>query len=82
MPELNDQIKRINDKLQQLLKQYSAIHKENEKCKRELHRIRTESIEKDSQLELLSLRIEVLKASKGEMTEEEKKLLKDASINF
>ncbi|MEJ7737603.1 MAG: hypothetical protein WKF97_09270 [Chitinophagaceae bacterium] len=73
MPELSDHIRRIHEKLQQLLKQYSSMQKENEKLKTELKLIRTEAIEKDSQLELLSLRLEVLKASKGEMTEEEKR---------
>ena len=71
--ELDEHIARINEKLQQLLKQYLSLQKENEKLKTELLQVNNKAKVKDGQLELLAMRIEVLKASKGEMTEEEKK---------
>ena len=69
----DEHIRRINEKLQQLLKKYSFLQKENAKLKNELQAIRSKEKEKDEQLQLLSLRIDVLKASKGEMKEDEKK---------
>lgn len=69
----DEHIRRINDKLQQLLKKYSYLQKENDKLKNELHAIKSKEKEKDEQLQLLSLRIDVLKASRGEMKEDEKK---------
>ena len=73
MPLLREHTKRISEKLHQLLKLFSILQKENEKLKNELTETRNRSKEKDEQLELLALRIEVLKAAKGEMTEDEKK---------
>ena len=73
MTDLDQNIKRINDKLQLLLKDYSNLQKENEKLKVELHAVKQVQHEKDDQLQLFALRIEVLKASKGSMTEDEKK---------
>lgn len=73
MFDTDQHIKRINEKLQQVLKQYSSMQKENEKLKDELSVVRSLVIEKNNQIELATLRLEVLKASKGEMTEEEKR---------
>ncbi|HZG25108.1 MAG TPA: hypothetical protein VEZ17_11035 [Chitinophagaceae bacterium] len=73
MTDLDQNIKRINDKLQLLLKDYSNLQKENEKLKGELNAVKQVQNEKDDQLQLFALRIEVLKASKGSMTEDEKK---------
>jgi len=73
MTDLDQNIKRINDKLQLLLKDHSNLQKENEKLKGELNAVKQLQNEKDDQLQLFALRIEVLKASKGSMTEDEKK---------
>ncbi|MEO5996716.1 MAG: hypothetical protein ABIN89_08285 [Chitinophagaceae bacterium] len=69
----DEHIRRINDKLLQVLKKFSFLQKENEKLKNELQILKLSEKEKDDQLQLLALRIDVLKASKGEMKEDEKK---------
>lgn len=73
MFDTDQHIKRINEKLQQVLKQYASLQKENEKLKSDLLQAKFLIREKDDQIELSVLQLEVLKASKGEMTEEEKK---------
>lgn len=73
MFDTDQHIKRINEKLQQVLKQYASLQKENEKLKSDLFQAKSLIKEKEDQIELSILRLEVLKASKGEMTEEEKK---------
>ncbi len=73
MPDVEEHIKRINDKLQYFLKKYSLLQKENDKLKNELEAVKSKEKGKDEQLELLALRIDVLKVSKGEMKEDEKK---------
>jgi len=75
MTDLEQHIKRITEKLHHLTKNYSHLQKENEKLKNELLVVRSKEKEKDERLELIMLRNEVLKASKGAMTEEEKKRL-------
>ena len=73
MPLFDEHIKRINDKLQRLVKKYAQLQKENEKLKNDLYLIKASEKEKDEQLQLLALRIDVLKAARGDMKEEEKK---------
>ena len=73
MPDFNEHIKRIADKLQSVLKKYASLQKENDKLKNELAIIKNREREKDERLTLLSLRVDVLKASKGEMKEDDKK---------
>ncbi len=73
MPDFDEHIKRITGKLQLLLKRYAFLKKENDKLKNELTAIKVREKEKDEQLKLLSLRIDVLKATKGIMKEEDKK---------
>jgi poly-D-alanine transfer protein DltD len=73
MPDINQYIKNINEKLQLLLRQHALVQKENQKLKGELEQIRKKASETNSQLELLELRLEVMKAQKGVMTDEEKR---------
>jgi phage tail tube protein FII len=73
MADFDDHIKRITGKLQHLLKKYSLLQKENDKLKTELQSLQSSQKEKDEQLQLLTLRIDVLKAAKGEMKEDEKR---------
>jgi len=73
MSGVDQQLVRVNTKIQQLLKQYSLLQKENQKLKAELSDARSLLKQKDEQVEMTMLRLEVLKASKGEMTDEEKK---------
>jgi chromosome segregation ATPase len=73
MNELELQVKRIQDKLQLLLKQRDSLLKENEKLKAEVRQLRSDHTDHSVMLEKLHQQVEILKASKGEMNEAEKK---------
>jgi len=73
MSDFDDHIKRITEKLHQLLKKHTILKRENDKLKNELAVLKVGEKEKEDQLKLLSLRIDVLKASRGEMKEEDKR---------
>ena len=73
MSDLEKNIKRINDKLQQLLKNYQLLQKDN---KRQTDLIATlqEAKEKDNQqLTALQEKVSILKAAAGKMNEADKK---------
>jgi hypothetical protein len=72
MSVVEDHIKRINEKLQIVLKRLTSLQKENTRLKEEVATAKKKTEEQKEQLDLLTQRIEVLKASKGTMTEEEK----------
>ena len=73
MSELEQHIKRINDKLQQLLKNYQLLQKEN-KRQSELIAALQEAKEKDAeQINLMQEKITILKAAAGKMNEADKK---------
>ena len=73
MSDLQQNIKRINDKLQQLLKNYQQLQKENSR-QSELIKQLKETKEKDQQ-QIISLqeKISILKAAAGKMNEADKK---------
>ena len=73
MNELEVQLKRILEKQQQLLKQRETLLKENEKLKSEIGQLRSDRAGHSVMLEKLQQQVEILKASKGEMNEGEKK---------
>ena len=75
MSELELQVKRINEKLQQLLRQRDALSKENEKLKGEIKELRSGHGSNTIRLEQLQQQVELLKVSKGEMSPGEKKAL-------
>lgn len=75
MEQLELQIKRIYDKLQQVLRQREALLKENNKLKEELQQLRQSEMDRTDQLEQLKQQVEILKVKKGEMPLEEKALL-------
>ena len=73
MTTLSENIKRINDKLQQLLKNYQLLQKEN-KRQSELIAALQEAKEKDAeQINLMQEKITILKAAAGKMNEADKK---------
>jgi uncharacterized phage infection (PIP) family protein YhgE len=73
MPVLEDYIKRINNKLQQLLKNYQQLQKENSR-QSELIKQLKEAKEKDNQqITALHEKISILKAAAGKMSEADKK---------
>jgi len=66
-------LKRIQDKVQQLLKQHISLQKENQSLKEELDNIKKETSLFRENSETLKQQVEILKYSNGEMTEEDKK---------
>jgi hypothetical protein len=75
MQELEQQVNRINDKLQQLLRQREITLKENVKLKEELRGYKEQHAVHTLRLEQLQQQVELLNASKGAMNEEEKQIL-------
>ncbi|HMC85985.1 MAG TPA: hypothetical protein VKI61_10680 [Chitinophagaceae bacterium] len=73
MNPLEQHIQRINEKLQQLLKQYRASQKENEKLKKELSDIRELQAERTRQMDDLEQKVAILKTATNNMNEEDKK---------
>ncbi len=73
MTTLSENIKRINDKLQQLLKNYQHLQKENNRQSALLKQLQ-ETTEKDNQqIKALQEKISILKAAAGKMNETDKK---------
>jgi chromosome segregation ATPase len=67
------QLKRIQDKLQQLLKQHSAIQKENNLLKQELKEARSSLTVLQKSTDELKQQVSILKSVSGEMSEADKK---------
>ena len=73
MSELEDHIKRVNNKIQQLLKQYQSLQKVNSQLTAELNSLK-ESHENDLfRIAQLQQQVGILKSATGQMTESEKK---------
>jgi hypothetical protein len=66
-------LKRIQDKLQQLLKQHSAIQKENAKLKEDLDAAQQKISLQQKTGEELKQQLSILKLGAGEMNEADKK---------
>jgi hypothetical protein len=71
--QVEAQILRIQDKLQQLLRQRDLLLKENGKLRDELHKIQEGQAEEGKRLEQLRQQVEVLRVTKTVMSEGEKK---------
>jgi predicted nucleic acid-binding Zn-ribbon protein len=63
----------INDKLQQLLKQYSRLQKDNERLRAELQEVRLKELQFQEKIDSLNQQISILKVSQGDMSEKDKK---------
>ena len=73
MSDLEKNIKRINDKLQQLLKNYQLLQKENNRQGELIMQLK-EAKEKDNQhITILHEKISILKAATGKMSGADKK---------
>jgi chromosome segregation ATPase len=68
-------VRRIQDKLQQLLRQRDLLQKENGRLKEELRQVQEEYAGALGRLEQLQQQVEILKATKAAMSEEEKRAL-------
>ncbi len=74
MTESEQHLKRIQDKVQQLLKQHTAMQKENQLLKEELDSIKKDASKFRENSDNLKQQVEILKYSNGEMGNEDKKL--------
>jgi septal ring factor EnvC (AmiA/AmiB activator) len=73
--QVEAQILRIQDKLQQLLRQRDLLLKENGKLREELHKAQEGHAEYSKRLEQLRQQVEVLRVTKTVMSEGEKREL-------
>ena len=73
MADFENQLKRIQDKLQQVLKEHAALRKENLRLKEELDKNRTQSFSHQQNIEDLKQQVEVLKITSGDWEEGDKK---------
>ena len=73
MPETEDHIIRVSNKLQQLLKQYFFLQKENEKLKETLKALQENREKNEEEVTRLQQQVSILKTSTGQMTEPDKK---------
>ena len=75
MVDLDLQIKSIQDKLQQLLKQQSILQKENQRLKKDLEKVGSQNLEKQAVVQSLQEQMDVAKLGTENLTAEEKKAL-------
>jgi chromosome segregation ATPase len=68
-------VRRIQEKLQQLLRQRDLLLKENTKLREEVHQLQQHLEERGTRLEQLQQQAEILKATKAAMSEGEKRAL-------
>ncbi len=73
MSTLEINIKRINDKLQQLLKNYQLLKKDNERQSKLIKELQDKKTKDTEQIKELQQQVAILKAAAGEMNETEKK---------
>lgn len=73
MADLEIQLKRIQEKLQQVLKDHSALQKENLRLKEELDKNRTHSFANQQKIEELKQQVDVLKLTSGDWDPNDKK---------
>jgi uncharacterized protein VirK/YbjX len=70
---MEEQFKRINDKLQRLLRQYQLLQKDNERLNQSLKNHIDKSAQQQQQIEALTQQVLVLKSAAGQMEESDKK---------
>ena len=75
LEELEQQIRRVQDKLQALIRQRDTLLKENRQLRTELEQLHQSNGQHAGQVQQLQQQVEILKAQKGEMSAEEKSLL-------
>jgi chromosome segregation ATPase len=67
------QFNSINDKLQQLLRQYARLQKENERLKQELHVVRSREMTAQQEIEAFQQQISILKLGSADFNDRDKK---------
>ena len=73
MSVLENHIKRINDKLQQLLKNHQLLQKDNERQSKLITALQQEKEKDAQQITTLKEQVNILKAAAGQMNEADKK---------
>ncbi|HKB44363.1 MAG TPA: hypothetical protein VKC90_08230 [Chitinophagaceae bacterium] len=73
MSQTEQHLKRIQDKLQQLLKQHTVLQKENSLLREELKKNKDQSLQHQQSVIHLKQQIDVLKLNAGKMNETDKK---------
>ena len=68
-------VRRIQEKLQQLLRQRDILLKENNRLREELRQLQQDQSDAGLRLEQLQQQVEILKATKAAMSEGEKRAL-------
>ena len=74
MAEVEDTIIRVGNKLQQLLRQFLLVQKENEKLKEILKNLQQNQEQEVEEINRLKHQVSILKTSIGQMTELDKKV--------
>ena len=72
MKTVQEQIKDINKKLQQFIKRYAALQKENSILSQEISECRGKEKAEMEKITLLEMQTSILKASAGKMANEER----------
>jgi regulator of replication initiation timing len=75
MVDLDLQIKNIQDKLQQLLRQQALLQKENQKLKKDLDKAILDNGEKEQSLQAVRQQVDVIKMGSGNLNDVEKNAL-------
>lgn len=70
---LDIQFNSVNDKLQQLLKQYKRLQKDNERLNEQLKEVKLKEEARETQVQELHQQVAILKMAAGEMTDKDKK---------
>lgn len=73
MQALEDDIKRVNTKLQQLLKQYLMLQKQTESLNTALNELKKLNEKQLREINQLQTQVSILKSATGEMNELDKK---------
>lgn len=73
MSETTVQLKRIQDKLQQLVRNHQAQRKENDRLREELEQSRKQVSDYQEKIDSLKQQVTVLKLNSGEMSDVDKK---------
>jgi chromosome segregation ATPase len=75
MVDLSTQIKSIQEKVQQLLKQQALLQKENQRLKKEQEKLMLQNEEKQALIMTLQQQLDALKLGSGSLNETEKHAL-------
>jgi uncharacterized protein (DUF3084 family) len=74
MAAIENDIKRVYNKLQQLLRHYLLLQKENEKLKEEVKQLQENKQQQLEQIDQLQIQVSLLKAAASQMNETDKKV--------